>query len=107
MKFYKTPEGSWNIGRVLIPQGTCLLETNVVTGELRVELIGTGRQIAKLFPTQFKKEDGSNYASLSEFTEATSGFFLESDMWVGTQEEFDLIATKIDTRTYNIVQYGN
>ena len=75
MKFYKTSEGDWKIGRLTIPASTCLKELNEVTGVLRIEAIATGRLMAELLPTEFQKENGDFYASIGELETATNDFF--------------------------------
>lgn len=83
MNFYKSQSGKWRIGNSNIPSGTCIEVINETTGRLTIQDFDGSVYASDKLPTDFKKENGDNYASAEEYEGATADFFVKAPTYGG------------------------
>lgn len=76
MKFYQNSNGLWVLGDVIIPAGTCIIET--INDDVAISYIN-GRNVIYNGPvTELLKENEDGYADLAELFNACGDFFVKA-----------------------------
>lgn len=100
IKFYKNSSGNWQVDNKIIPAGSCLIEVN--QSNVSISFLN-GRNLLFDNVKRIQREDGTAYASVAEFLEECSSFFVNP-----LDLKADLVGGKIPDNQLNsqVVKIG-